>query len=43
LKNEKGELAVADFARGNYGYPKEFKVEQFSDKRGEIDNVMGDK
>jgi agmatine deiminase len=40
LKNENGQLAVLDFAWNNYGYPKEFKVYQYSDKRGEIDNAI---
>ena len=38
LKNKKGELAIADFERNYYGYPKEFQISQFSDKRGQIDN-----
>jgi len=40
LKNEKGQLAILDFHWNNYGYPKEFKVYQNSDKRGEIDNAI---
>lgn len=40
LKNENGELAILDFAWSNYGYPAEFKVYQFSDKRGEVDNAI---
>jgi len=35
-----GLLALHDFAWSNYGYPKEFKVYQFSDKRGEVDNAI---
>jgi len=38
LKNKKGELAIADFEWNYYGYPKEFQISQFSDKRGQIDN-----
>lgn len=40
LKNKSGQLAIADFGWNNYGYPKEFEVYQFSDKRGEIDNAL---
>jgi agmatine deiminase len=38
LINDKGELAIADFSWNYYGYPKEFAVTQYSDRRGEIDN-----
>jgi agmatine deiminase len=40
LINEQGQLAIADFAWNNYGYPKEFQVYQYSDRRGEIDNDL---
>ena len=40
LKNKKGQLAIADFGWNNYGYPKDFEIYQFSDKRGEIDNSL---
>ncbi|HEV7331020.1 MAG TPA: agmatine deiminase family protein [Flavisolibacter sp.] len=40
VRNGNGELAVADFGWNNYGYPAEFEVFQFSDKRGEIDNAL---
>lgn len=40
LKNKTGRLAIADLAWSNYGYPREFEVHQFSDKRGEIDNAL---
>lgn len=40
LKNQKGELAVADFEWNNYGYPKEFENDQFSIQRGILDNDL---
>ena len=40
LKNQKGELAIADFGWNNYGYPPEFEIFQHSDKRGDIDNDL---
>lgn len=40
LKNKRGDFAIADFGWNNYGYPKDFEVYQFSDKRGEIDNAL---
>ncbi|WP_052323987.1 agmatine/peptidylarginine deiminase [Flavihumibacter sp. ZG627] len=40
LKNKKGELAIADFAWNNYGYPTAFEVNQYSDIRGEIDDSL---
>lgn len=40
LRNNKGEQAIADFCWNNYGYPKEFQVAQYSDRRGEIDNDL---
>lgn len=43
LRNEKGQLAIADFSWGNYGYPKAFEIHQFSDRRGEIDNALAAK
>jgi agmatine deiminase len=40
LKNKNGQLGILDFNWSNYGYPAEFKVYQYSDKRGEIDNAI---
>lgn len=40
LKNKNGHFSIADFGWNNYGYPKEFEVHQFGDKRGEIDNAL---
>ncbi|MEJ7821371.1 MAG: agmatine deiminase family protein [Chitinophagaceae bacterium] len=41
LKNEKGELAIADFAWNNFGYPPEFENVQNSNQRGVVDNDLG--
>lgn len=40
LKNKNNELAIADFAWNNYGYPASFKNYQFSNERGELDNTL---
>lgn len=40
LKKDNGQLAIMDFAWNNYGYPKGFEIFQYSDRRGEIDNVI---
>jgi len=40
LKSASGQLAIADLGWNNYGYPKEFDVSQYSDKRGTIDNEL---
>ena len=40
LKTDDGQLAILDFAWSNYGYPKELKVYQYSDKRGDVDNSV---
>jgi len=40
LQNPSGQKAIADFGWNNYGYPPQFDVFQYSDKRGEIDNAL---
>ncbi len=40
LKNGTNELAVADFAWNNYGYPTSFQNYQYSNERGELDNTL---
>ena len=39
LRNQ-NKLAIADFGWNNYGYPPEFEIFQYTDKRGDIDNDL---
>lgn len=40
LQKKNGELAIADFAWNNYGYPPEFENSQYSNEKGILDNDL---